>query len=120
MPKVALAETLTDWDQLLRAAMPHGDVKDLKLHLARLQTALDRVRELEALRKDLQARHQRATQELNEVRDAGKVAAIEVRSILKGIFGHSSERLVQFNMRPRRSRFPKDLPRAADGAGSAE
>lgn len=121
MPKVSLAETFTDWDQLLRAAMPYGDVKDLKVHLAKLQTALQRLQELEALRKELQAKQQQATQEMGEVREAGKLAAMEIRSVLKGAFGHSSEGLVRFNMRPRRSRQPKDelLP-VPDKADSAE
>ncbi|HEX7180711.1 MAG TPA: hypothetical protein VF756_02625 [Thermoanaerobaculia bacterium] len=123
MPKVSLAETFTDWDQLLRAAMPYANVKDLKVHLVKLQTALQRLQELDGLRKELQAKQQQATQEIGEVREAGKLAAIEIRSVLKGAFGPESERLVQFNMRPRRSHHPKEalLPvPVPDNAGSDE
>ncbi|HEV8580573.1 MAG TPA: hypothetical protein VGX68_16020 [Thermoanaerobaculia bacterium] len=103
MPKVALAVTTDDWEQLLRAAEPYADVKDLKVHLAELKTALRRLRKLEALRQELKAKRQRATQEQGEVREAGKVVAIQIRSILKGVFGPKNEKLVQFGMRPRRT-----------------
>ncbi len=109
MPKVAWAETTTDWDELLRAAEPFGEVKELKVHLAELRIALRRVQELQALRQELQARRQEATQEMDETRDAGKLVAIQIRSVLKGIFGPINERLVQFKIRPRRR---KDVPAA--------
>jgi hypothetical protein len=107
MPKVALADTFHDWESLLRAAEQFRDQKGLHEHLDKLQAAYDRLRGLEAERVDLQARQQRATQEMGEVKDAGKVAAIEVRSVLKGILGHANERLVQFNVRPIRKRGPR-------------
>lgn len=110
MPKVALADTFDDWEGLLRSAAPYADIKDLKVHIAELETALHRLHDLEALRADLRAQRQQATRDSGEVRDAGKLAAIQIRSILRGILGHSSERLVQFNMRPRRSRRSKVAP----------
>lgn len=107
MPKVALADTFYDWEGLLRAAAQHKDKKNLHVHLDKLQAAHDRLHELEALREDLKARRQQATQEMGEVKDAGKLAAIEVREILKVILGHRNEGLVQFNMRPLRKRGPR-------------
>lgn len=107
MPKVALADTFYDWENLLRAADQFRDQKKLHVHLDKLQAALDRLHELEALREELNARRQQATQEMGEVKDAGKLAAIEVRSLLVSIFGHTSERLVQFNKRPIRKRGPR-------------
>jgi CHASE3 domain sensor protein len=103
MPKVARADRILDWRQLRQAAAPLADQKELHVHLRKLETAIERFEELEALRADLQARRQRATQELDEVKEAGQMAAVEIRSILKGILGPSNERLVQFNMRPRRA-----------------
>ena len=104
MPKVALADTRDDWTQLLQAAAPYGDLKDLKVYLADLEAALTRLGELEGLRAHLQAQRQQATQELYEVRETGKEAAIRIRSTLRGILGHDSPMLTQFNMRPRRKR----------------
>jgi hypothetical protein len=107
MPKVALADTFQDWESLLRAAAKHKDQKKLHVHLDKLQAAFDRLHELEALRESLQAQKQRATQEMGEVKEAGKLAAIEVRSLLKAIVGHRNEALVQFNIRPIRKRGPR-------------
>lgn len=107
MPKVALADLLADWDGLLRAAAKHRDERTLHVHLDKLQTAFERLRELQALRDDLQAQLQQATQEMGEVKEAGKIAAIEVRSIAKAILGHSNEGLVHFKIRPLRKRGPQ-------------
>jgi hypothetical protein len=107
MPKIAWAETTTDWEELLRAAEPYGDVKGLKVHLAELRAALSGVQELQALRLELKARRQRATQEMEETREAGKIVAIQIRSLLRGILGHTNERLVQFKVRPRRRKDPQ-------------
>jgi phage terminase Nu1 subunit (DNA packaging protein) len=110
MPKVALPVTFQDWEGLLQAAEPYGEMKDLKLHLGQLRSALDTLRALEAERVHLQARRQRLTQELHARRDLGKLIAIEIRSILRGILGHDSELLVQFKMTPRRSRRAPSAP----------
>ena len=107
MPKVALSETFHDWESLLRAAAKHKDKKKLHVHLDKLQAAFDRLHELDALRASLRAQQQRATQEMGEVKDAGKLAAIEVREILKAILGPRNEALVQFNMTPLRKRGPR-------------
>lgn len=102
MPKVAIADTLDDWTQLLQAAEPYGEEKNLKVHLAELRESLDELSRLEAYRNELQAKLQEATQQRDAVREAGKVQAIQVRSLLKAVFGHANRRLVQFKMRPRR------------------
>ena len=104
MPKVALADLKLDWGQLLTAAEPYRDTKKLKDELALLQSAYARLQELSALRDELQAKRQQATQEMDEVKDEGKVAASRVRSVLQGIFGVENERLVQFGIAPRRPR----------------
>lgn len=103
MPKVSLADTFDDWESLLRAAAPHGDKKGLQVYLDELEELHRRLREIEARRAELQALRQQATQELEEVRDAGKLAAMRIRTYLKGIFGPRSESLVQFRIRPRRA-----------------
>lgn len=41
MPKVALAETFSDWESLLQAAAKYRDQKGLSVHLDKLQTAFD-------------------------------------------------------------------------------
>jgi CHASE3 domain sensor protein len=104
MPKVALADLKLDWGQLLAAAEPYRDDEKLKDEIAMLQSAHDRLQELSALRDELQAKRQRATQEMGEVKDQGKDAAIRVRSVLQGMLGPKNERLVQYGIAPRRPR----------------
>lgn len=103
MPKVSLADTFDDWESLLRAAAPYGDKLDLQVYLDQLEELLRRLREIEARRAELQALRQEATQQLEEVRKAGKDVAIQIRTSLKGLFGPRSETLVKFRIRPRRS-----------------
>lgn len=118
MPKVALADLFADWEGLLRAADRFKDEKRLHVHIEKLQAAHDRLRELQALREELQARQQQATQEMSRIKEAGKTAAIEVRSVAKGILGHSNESLVQFDVRPIRKRGPR-RKRAAEPSSSS-
>lgn len=73
VPKVSLADTFDDWDSLLRAAAPHAEKRNLQVYLQELEGLHRRLHEIEALRADLQAQRQRATQELQEVREAGKL-----------------------------------------------
>lgn len=118
MPKVAEADLRLDWWQLLTAAEPYRDNKKMKDEIAMLQSAYDRLKELSALRDELQARRQRATQEMGEVKDQGKDAAIRVRSLLRVALGTTNERLVQFGVAPRRARRRRSTP-AEDPAPAA-
>lgn len=103
MPKEALAETLVDWARLIGAARLHESRKpELKWMLDELQDKLDQAKALEVERRSLQARKQKATQDLRQVRDEGKDLAIRTRSLLKATFGTQYEGLTQFNIRPRR------------------
>ncbi|HZF13336.1 MAG TPA: hypothetical protein VFE33_31480 [Thermoanaerobaculia bacterium] len=103
MPKVALADTLFEWDSLLAAAAEQGaGVPSLEKHLANLRAALDRARGLEALRQRLQAERQQATQDLAATRREGDDLTLRLRELLIATFGPKWEGLIQFGVRPRR------------------
>lgn len=114
MPKVALADTFIDWDQLIAAARrrvaKNPQIREVLEALERLR---DRGKALDHERQSLQARHQRATQELREVKEEGKDLAMRLRAGLKSILGPRSEALVEFNIRPRRPYGPR---KKADGS----
>jgi regulator of replication initiation timing len=112
MPKVALADMFYDWESLLRAAAKHRGQKNMHVHLDKLQAAFDRLHELEADRASLQAQQQQLTQQMGEVKDEGKLAAMEVRQLLKVILGHRNEALVEFNVSPIRNTGPRRKPSA--------
>ena len=107
MPKVSLADLFQDWYSLLQAAEKYRDQKKMHVHLDKLQSAYDQLRELEAERASLQARQQEITQKMGGVKDAGKLAAMEARQLLRGILGLRNEALVQFDVRPLRKRGPR-------------
>jgi hypothetical protein len=105
MPKVALADTLREWESLLAAAEEKGaGVPALGGPLEELRATLERTRALAALRVKLQADLQKATQDLEASREEGRLLTIRVRSLLKAAFGLAWEGLVQFGVRPRRKR----------------
>jgi len=101
MPKVALADTLFDWESLLVAATEKGaGVPGLEVHLAKLRAAIARGRELDALRQRLQAERQKATQDLAATRLDGDDLAIRIRELLVATFGPRAEELKQFGVQP--------------------
>ncbi len=108
MPKVALADTLVDWDSLIAAARrrvaKHPEITPV---LEELERVRDRSKALRAERQSLQARRQAATQELQQAREEGKDFAIRLRAILKSVLGTQNEALVEFNVRPRRPYGPR-------------
>ena len=118
MPKVALADTLVDWDSLIAAARrrvaKHPEITPI---LEALEALRDRSKALEAERQSLQARRQVATQELRQAREEGKDVAIRLRAMMKYLLGTRNEGLVEFNVRPRRPYGPrkKGSPRKKDG-----
>jgi uncharacterized membrane protein YccC len=120
MPKVSLADLIHDWKQLLKAAKPYAEQKDLHVQLEKLEAAIQQFVELEGLRAQLQAQRQEATQKLEHVKKAGNDAAMEARQTLKAILGVRSERLVQFNIRPRRSRRIIVAPPPAAAVNTSE
>jgi len=108
MPKVALADTLVDWDSLIAAARrrvaKHPEIMPV---LEVLESLRDRSKALRAECQSLQARRQAATQELNQAREEGQESARRLRSILKSALGTQNEALVEFNVRPRRPYGPR-------------
>jgi hypothetical protein len=105
MPKIALADTLLEWEKLLMAATETGPhVPGLPERLAELRAALERARELEALRARLQAERQQATDDLVTTRRQGDDLASAIRNKVMAHFGPRWEGLVQFGVRPLRGR----------------
>jgi hypothetical protein len=120
MPKVALADTLWEWESLLAAATEKGEgIPGLEGQLVELRAALEQARALDVFRQRLQADRQQATADLAALRVGGQDLASRIRGRLVAKFGTHSEGLVQFGIRLRRGRRPgaasrKASPPAAD------
>ncbi len=125
MPKIALADTLREWESLLAAAEERGaGIPRLAEQLAQLRAVVERTRALEALRQHLDAERQKATADLEAARAEGKDLAIGIRGRLVATFGPRWAGLTQFGIRLRQGRRPKGAtrkpsPSSSDASGSS-
>lgn len=102
MPKVALADSLMDWEKLIANASVHeADDPTLARNLAALRVVLERAKETAAYRLRLEAERQVATQSLAEDKTQGKHLAMQVRHSLRAIYSAKGPRLAAFGMKPR-------------------
>ena len=109
MPKVALAETLTDWNNLIANASVHeADDPGLAEHLEALRVVLEQAKDAAALQQRLDAERQVTTRALSDAKTKGKELAMRIRSKLKAIYGPTSPSLHGFGMTPRP--HPKGAP----------
>ena len=114
MPKIAIADTLREWESLLAAAAEKGAaIPGVEENVAQLQAALERTRALDALRLRLQAERQQATVDLAASRREGQDLAIGLRGRLVAAFGSRWEGLAQFGIRLRRGRRRSPASRKA-------
>lgn len=102
MPKVAIAESLSDLEGLLTSAsgIPLDDAL-LSRQLEELRTLLARAKELHARRMQLEGERRAAAQALTEITAQAKTMVSRIRSKLKGIYGPNSSQLIRFGIKPR-------------------
>jgi hypothetical protein len=102
MPKVALAESMSDWETLIANAGAHAsDIPELGQNLEALRAVLEHAKETYARQQRLEGERRLATQTLAEDKARGKELAMLIRSHLRGIYGANSARLPAFGMKPR-------------------
>ena len=102
MPKVAIAESLSDWEGLLTSASAVPVDDDLLGdNLEELRTLLEQAKELYALRMRLEGERRAAAQALAETTEQAKTIASRIRSTLKGVYGFNSSQLIRFGVKPR-------------------
>jgi hypothetical protein len=109
MPKVSLADSVTDWNNLIANASRHAaDAPAMAAWIEELRVIQERALETEALRLRLESERQTATRTLSDAKREGKLLAIKIRSQLKAIYGPTSPLLHGFGIRPRP--HPKGAP----------
>jgi hypothetical protein len=105
MPKVSLADSVNDWNNLIANASRHAaDAPAMAVWIEELRVIQEQALETEALRMRLDAERQVATHTLSDAKRQGKLLAIKIRSQLKAIYGPTSPALSGFGIRPRRIR----------------
>jgi uncharacterized protein YfdQ (DUF2303 family) len=102
MPKVALADSLTDWNNLIVNASRHeADDPELAKYLEALRGVLAKTLETAAIQQKLDAERQVTTRMLSTSKEEGKELAMRVRLRLKAMYGPTSPSLHGFGIRPR-------------------
>ncbi len=101
----SFADQILDWELLLQAfddnsavMLPAQSLRDA------LAQSLAEVRSLKAGQDSAAAQRQQATQNLLETIQVGREQARRLRGMAKGLLGTRTERLVQFQVMPLRSR----------------
>jgi hypothetical protein len=127
VPK-SFADILRDWELLLEAANDNEEpLAPAAPVRAALAETLTQVRALKAQQDSHGATRQQMTQELSGLIHDGKELARRLRGLTKGLLGTRTERLVQFNVAPIRTRTrsrrtapPSDTSPPADPAVTGE
>lgn len=102
MPKVALADSLDDWDKLIaNAGELFEGIPDMEDLVIELRKVLARTRELAALRDHLDGQRQLTTRQIKESQVEGDELARRIRYNVKGVHGRTSPRLLGYGVKPR-------------------
>jgi paraquat-inducible protein B len=103
--------TLNGWERLLGSLEANaGDFPQLETYRAQLKTMLDAAREAATQQAALAAEKQETTQRLQSALAEGRKLANFLRNGVRQRYGNRSEKLVEFGLRPFRSRVRALLP----------
>jgi hypothetical protein len=98
--------TLNGWERLLGSMEANaGDFPQFDTYRAQLKAMLDGARDASAQQAALAAEKQQATQRLQSVLADGRKLANFLRNGVRQRYGNRSEKLVEFGLRPFRSRI---------------
>jgi hypothetical protein len=111
MPRQPRADTLQRWKRLIDSLAEDADgIPGLQEYRAQLEEMYNRAVQLVAERAAHDAAKQAATRELNEILEDGRKTLTVMRLWLQEHHGNRSERLIEFDIRPFRSRPRKKKP----------
>lgn len=105
------ANTVLSLEQLRESILKHlALMPGVEKFLAPLDSALTKIRALNATRNTLIADKQKVTQDLKAAMADAQSLAIDVRAVIRGEVGARSEKLVEFGVAPLRRRSRKAKP----------
>jgi hypothetical protein len=103
--KESLAETLKMWKQIMMAFDDNpSDLQHLQARKDRLQALITLAEDISQRQAAFTASRQDASRQLEAALNEGRPLATFLRSGVKDRYGNRSEKLVEFGMRPFRSR----------------
>jgi hypothetical protein len=101
----SFADVMLEWEKVLAACADNAaELTTAEPQRAALEAALKEARDLSGQRDSHRAAKQRTRQQLSKVIQDGREAARRLQGVVKGNLGTDNERLVQFNIPPRRKR----------------
>jgi hypothetical protein len=109
MPRNSLADVVTDWEKLLKnVADTATELPSMEPYKGPLEQLLNQAKDGLALSQARRGLKQQETKDLQLLMGTGKNAAAKLRSAIKAHFGPTSERLIQYGMKPARKRKRSD------------
>ena len=114
MPKSSLADFVTDWEKLLKNVTDtSAELPNMDVYKNALDQLLGSAKDGLALAEARVGVKQQETKDRQALMKQGKEAASKLRSAIKAHFGLKSERLLQYGVKPIRSRPKKPAAAAA-------
>jgi hypothetical protein len=110
MPRDTHGSTVQSWRRLLDSVADKEDIPLLDEYRQSLQAMYREAIELAAQRDAHRAAKQTAARALKETLENGRKTATAMRSWIKTHYGHGSEQLVAFGIRPQRPSRRKRKP----------
>lgn len=105
MPKVSYAAVMREWEVLLAGVTANAaDLPFVAEYRAQLEAELAGVKEAIQRQTALQAAFQQETRVVEGFLQRGNVLAVNVKAGVRTRYGNRSDKLVEFGMRPLRSR----------------
>ncbi|MEA2558512.1 MAG: hypothetical protein QOH06_16 [Acidobacteriota bacterium] len=104
-PTTSQADFVTDW----RFTINGVDANPVDLAAAlddrsRLENVLVSAEQAKQRQKYHQAQFQQATRDLEDAIDEGRALHTKIRNFIRAVYGLTSEKLVEFKLKPRRSK----------------
>lgn len=105
MPKASYAKVLRDWEVLLtKVDANKADLPFIEDYRTQLEAELNGAKETIEKQTAMQASFQNETRNLEKFLERGKALAVNIRAGVVTRYGNRSEKLIEFGMRPVRSR----------------
>ena len=105
MAKVSYAKVMREWEVLLtKVSANKADLPFVEDHRAQLEAELNGAKETIERQTAMQAAFQNETRNLEKFLERGKAVAVNIKAGVVARYGNRSEKLIEFGMRPVRSR----------------
>lgn len=105
MPKTSIADLMVDWETLLATVRASAaNLPGLEAFISPLEKLLADAKELSVRVETSKGLKQQESQQRRALLEEGKNLTSRIRAALKAHFGLQNERLVEFGVRPIRSR----------------